>query len=366
MKITFPHMGDMHIAIKALLSGLQLEIVPPPLISKRTFELGIKNSPEYACMPLKINMGNFIEALENGADTIVMAGGWGPCRFGYYAQVQKDILEGLGYKFTMIVLEAPDTKASELTLQLKALGQNVSLWQTIQAIRWGWKKLSALEVLERQFDYCLPRAYNKNLVEKIYDQAVLGIDHALNRAEVDRTLKSGLEEMNRVDIKPINPMQIGLVGEIYTMFEPAANYEIYRLLGRMDVQVVRSAYLSDWINDHVLNGWVKKSNHKKLLAGAKPYLNYEVGGHGMETVGNTVKFAQMRCDGIIQIGPLTCMPEIVAQSIIPSISAAEGVPAMTLWFDEMSGTAGLNTRLEAFVDMVQRQKRLVKRQLKEV
>lgn len=85
----------------------------------------------------------------------------------------------------------------------------------------------------------------------------------------------------------------------------------------------------------------------------------------METVGNTVHFARLKYDGIIQIGPLTCMPEIVAQSILPLISQKEGIPCMTLWFDELSATAGLNTRLEAFVDMIQRQKLKTVRQCKE-
>ena len=53
LKITFPHMGNAHIAIKALLAGLKLEVIPPPPITKRTMELGIKHSPEFACLPLK-------------------------------------------------------------------------------------------------------------------------------------------------------------------------------------------------------------------------------------------------------------------------------------------------------------------------
>jgi predicted nucleotide-binding protein (sugar kinase/HSP70/actin superfamily) len=52
------------------------------------------------------------------------------------------------------------------------------------------------------------------------------------------------------------------------------------------------------------------------------------------------------------------MPEIVAQSILPAISEKEGIPCMTMWFDEQSGQAGVNTRLEAFIDMVRRQKLL--------
>lgn len=123
MKVTFPHMGNTHIAIKALLKGLKLDVVPPPPVTNRTLELGIKYSPEFACMPLKINIGNFIEAMENGADTIIMAGGWGPCRFGYYAQVQRDILYDLGYEFKMYILEAPDFNITELFGQLKGLAE---------------------------------------------------------------------------------------------------------------------------------------------------------------------------------------------------------------------------------------------------
>ncbi len=354
MKITFPHMGDMHIAVKALLERLKLEVVPPPPITQRTFELGIKNSPEFACMPLKINMGNFIEALEKGADTIVMAGGWGPCRFGYYAQVERDILEDLGYQFEMIVLEAPDSRLFDLTQQVKALGQNVSWWEAIQAIRYAWAKLNAVESVQRQFDYHLPRAWDKDKIEKIYDQAVLDIDKASSKEEVREVAHEAIRTMQLAELKPGTPLKIGLVGEIYTLLEPASNYEICRLIGRMGVEVSRSIYLTEWINDHLLGGLGKKSNHEDLCWQAKPYLGHRVGGHGLETVGHAVNFARLGYDGVIQVGPLTCMPEIVAQAILPSVSAHEGVPAMTLWFDELSGTAGVVTRLEAFIDMVHR------------
>ena len=356
MIVTFPHMGNMHIAIKALMAGLKLEVIPPPPISKRTFELGIKNSPEFVCMPLKINLGNFIEALEKGADTIVMAGGWGPCRFGYYAQVEKEILEGMGYQFKMIVLEAPDSRIYDLVQQLKSLGENVSLWEAIKAIKYGWSKLNALEAVERSFDYYLPRARNQKRVEEIYDAASVSIDLAGSKTEAREAAWEAIRAMNCLELDSNQPLKIGLVGEIYTMLEPAANYDIFRLLGRMGVEVSRSTYLTEWINDHLMGGLVKKSTRKNLVACAKPYLNYEVGGHGLETVGNTVNYARQKYDGIIQIGPLTCMPEIVAQSILPRISEDEGVPCMTLWFDELTGTAGLNTRLEAFVDMLYRQK----------
>jgi predicted nucleotide-binding protein (sugar kinase/HSP70/actin superfamily) len=122
-------MGNMAVAIKSMLEFVGLEVVVPPPISKKTLNLGTQHSPEFACLPLKINLGNFLEAYELGANTIVMAGGWGPCRFGYYAQVQREILRDLGCDFDLIVLEAPDTKMSDILGQVKSLSGNCSWWQ---------------------------------------------------------------------------------------------------------------------------------------------------------------------------------------------------------------------------------------------
>ena len=121
MKITFPHMGNVYIPLKCLFENLGLQVIPPPPCTKRTLELGITHSPEFACLPLKINIGNFIEALENGADTIVMAGGIGPCRFGYYGEVQREILKDLGFSFEMIILEPPKTHFFELLSSIKSI-----------------------------------------------------------------------------------------------------------------------------------------------------------------------------------------------------------------------------------------------------
>lgn len=356
MKITFPHMGNAYIAIKAVLNGLNLEVIPPPPVTNRTMELGIKYSPEFACMPLKINMGNFIEALEKGANAVVMAGGWGPCRFGYFAQVERDILHDLGYEFDMYILEAPDSKFSELFNQIKALGSNVSFYTAVRAVRFAWYKLNAVEKLEKSLEYYLPRAIDKNRVEKQYDEGLRAIDEANDRKAIDKIVANHIEKMS---VEPQNGeklLKIGLIGEIYTILEPSTNYDIVRLLGRLNVDVARSIYISDWLNDHLLGGYVKKSNHKQILNSASPYLNHAVGGHGRETVGNAVQYARQGCDGLIQIGPLTCMPEIVAQSVLGKVSAMEGIPCMTLYFDEHSGSAGTTTRLEAFVDMLGRKK----------
>lgn len=349
-------MGNLHIPLKALLKGLRLEVVPPPPVSKRTMELGVKYSPEFACLPLKINVGNFIEALEAGADTIIMAGGWGPCRFGYYAQVEREILADLGYEFDMVILEAPDSKFSELFKQIKSLGEKVSFFEAYQAVRYAWFKLQAVERLEKAFSYILPRVLDKNRAEAIYDGALEDIDSAEDKARVSQVEARALQQWNLLPQHQQPVLKIGLVGEIYTVLEPAANYHAIRCLGRLNAEVSNSIQISEWINDHILGGWIKKSRHEDISNCAFPYLAHAVGGHGLETVGCTVDFARRQFDGVIQIGPLTCMPEIVAQTILKRVSCEENIPCMTLYFDEHSGTAGVVTRLEAFVDMLQRKK----------
>lgn len=54
--------------------------------------------------------------------------------------------------------------------------------------------------------------------------------------------------------------------------------------------------------------------------------------------------------------PFTCIPEIVARSILPRVSRDLGIPVMSLILDEQTGLAGVLTRLEAFVDLLARRR----------
>ena len=163
------------------------------------------------------------------------------------------------------------------------------------------------------------RVINKEEVLAIYRQALQEIDQVTTRPQVNQVTNKSTAEMEQLQQHDQPLLRLGLVGEIYTILEPACNYDIAEQLGRMNVEVYRSVYISDWVNDHLLGGLVKPSNRREILTSSRPYLNYFVGGHGRETVGNAVKLARQHYDGIIQIGPLTCMPEIVAQSVLGEV-----------------------------------------------
>lgn len=361
MKVTFPHMGHMYICLKALLKQLDVEVIVPPMPSKRTLTLGTQHSPEFACLPLKINMGNFIEAYEKGADTILMAGGIGPCRFGYYAQVQKEILHDLGYNINMVVLEPPEKNISELLTKIRDITGKKSWFEVAKAIRFAWYKARAIDEVERIVHKLRPRETELGQVDKVFRDAVKWIDDADNKKQLEEANEKAKCALIRVPVDSSRkPIRIGIVGEIYVMLEPFVNMDIEKYLGKLGVEVERSIYLSEWINDHLFMGLLRIRGNKYARQFAPPYINHFVGGHGQETIGSTVLFAKNRYDGVIQVQPFSCMPEIVAESILPTVSKDLGIPTFCLIVDEHSGDAGVHTRLEAFVDLLLRKRELDK------
>ena len=82
--ISFPHIGNYYIPVYNLFDNLidksKCEILVPNKNSIKSLEIGSLNSPEFICTPFKYNMGNYIEALEAGANVLVQIGGG--CKYG--------------------------------------------------------------------------------------------------------------------------------------------------------------------------------------------------------------------------------------------------------------------------------------------
>ena len=356
MKVTFPHMGHLWLVLKVVLEGIGLEVVVPPPCTRRTLELGVRHAPESACLPLKVNLGNFLEAKEQGADTIVMAGGVGPCRIGYYAQVQREVLRDINCDYEMVVFEPPDAHFSEVRDKVKYLNRRP--WQEgVRGVILGWQKACAVDDLEQEVQRLRPREASPGQADAVFQQALAALDSAANRKAIKRAVKETKATLAAIPRQADAPLlRVGIVGEIYTVLEPLVNLNIEKRLGSLGVEVVRGLFLSRWINDNLFKGLLPLPGHHPEKT-APPFLNHFVGGHGWESVGDTVAFARQGYDGVIQLAPLTCMPEIVAHSVMPAVQRAQGIPVMTIYLDEQTGEAGLQTRLEAFVDMLHWQKR---------
>ncbi len=359
MKATFPHMGNMNICVKALLNELDIDVILPPPSSKRTIGLGVKYSPEFACLPLKLNLGNFIEAYELGADTIIMGGGCGPCRFGYYAYVQKDILADLGCNYEMIVLEPPSKGIGEILAKIRQLTGNNNWWRIWKAFRFAYEKAKVVDNVEMMALKKRPREAIRGATDRWLQRALKLVDSVSLTSDLKKITTEIKKEYHSIgEVAGRNVLRVALVGEVFTVLEPFSNLDLEKKLGYLGVEVDRSIYLSEWVSEHLLGGILRGIRPARgAREAACPFLEHFVGGHGQESVGNAVLYAREGYDGLVQVFPFTCMPEIIAESILPVVSNVMDFPVISLIFDEYSGEAGMVTRLEAFVDLLAARKK---------
>ena len=363
MKLTFPHMGPVHIGLTTIFRDLGVDVVAPPPITRRTVALGVKHSPEMACFPLKISVGNYLEARELGVDTIGMLGGVGPCRLGYYADVEREILDGLGAGMEMVVLDPPQGKPGRLLRAISRLTGGKPLRQVWRYIQFGWSKIVEVDRLDQEVPLARALEAEPGVTRAVRAQAYRLIEEASSVAEARRAADLAVEALRSIpprhgaDVGPEGrPLTVGLVGEIYMLLEPAANIDLEERLGQLGVVTLRALTVSDWVRLHLFPGPWKSRDGAMVHAAAKPYLNHFVGGEGVESVGQSILYKRMGLDGVVHVGPLTCMPEIVAASVLPQVARDLDFPVMTLFLDEHSGEAGMQTRLEAFVDLLWRRR----------
>lgn len=357
MKITFPHMGNVYIAGKAFFEELGQEVIPPPRCSRKTLEIGTKYSQETICLPLKIMIGNFVESIEKGADTVLLTGSCGPCRFGYYSILEENILRDLGYNIDFIVLDPIGEGWKPLKENIYRIFKANNIKDVIAAGRLGWQLIKKADYIINLSNLKRAYAVDSYLVDLIIDNYYRKVEETFGEKDMMELMDETIESLNGVKIRRDHePIRIGLIGEIYTIIEPFVNLEVERKLGHMGVLVEKSLTPTIWVDHHVKNFPFGSKGERKKHQLAKPYLKTLVGGHGRETVGSAIYYRNMGFDGVIQLLPLNCMPEIVAKSILNTVSKDLDFPIMTLILDEMTGEAGYLTRLEAFVDLLKRRK----------
>lgn len=354
MRLTYPHMGNLDIILKALFEGLGGEVIVPPPITERTLSLGVQYCPEFACLPLKINLGNFVEAIEMGADTILMLGGVGPCRFGYYGQVQREILKDLGYNPKMVIIEPPQGRLKDFINDLGSLFPDMTFRKVVNAVKLAWEKMVYLDKMERALLVLRAHEGNRGEMMNKYNEYRDYIDESIDPKEVKALGLKAIKEMRSLAV-PIEekPLRIAIVGEIYFLIESFPSQDIFKELNELGVEVDKTEYISDYVLSNIFP-W--KLN--KIKKEARPYLNRVIGGHAINTIGNTREFAEKGYDGIIQIFPFTCTPEIVAQGILNRMSKDLDIPIMSLSYDENTGQAGYQTRIEAFTDLLLRRREM--------
>lgn len=346
-------MGNSYLVFSQLLRDLGHEPIIPPCPSKRTLDYGTRYAPEFACIPFKVLLGTYQEAVALGAEAIITSGGVGPCRAGYYATLHQRILQDLGINLDFIVLEPPLRNLTDFCRQLhKLVPRGIGLINLMQALYHAWTKLNVIDEVERLSHQIRPRELNLGQTTKVMTKCLQLIDAAKDVQEINNAREKCcqlLAEIPQDKNKPL--LRIGIIGEIYVVLEPFINHNVQILLEQMGVLADRSIYLANWVRGNAL-----VPGEREIKKAAKPFLRELVGGHGVNSIGETILYARKGFDGVVQLAPFACIPEIVAKSILPHVSKKYNIPVLTLFLDEQTGEEGIKTRLEAFVELLKQKK----------
>ena len=283
-KVSLPYMGTSYIPFEKVLMKFGNEVIVPPKPTMETISFGTKYAPEFACYPFKIVLGIYVQVLEAGADTLVSSGGVGPCRAGLYTTLQEKILKSHGYEFEMITMEPPGRHLRDLIKNVKKLiNAKVSFADCIKIGRFAWKELVLLDKAEKLSHKIRPLEVKRGEASRAYKKSIELIADAEKYSdllEIEREIENLYEKIPKKDMEPI---KIGIVGEIYVLLEPSSNLEIEEMLGELGVYVERSMFLSEYVISNALLDLFHIKGDRDAKKMASPYFNEMCGGHGRES-----------------------------------------------------------------------------------
>jgi predicted nucleotide-binding protein (sugar kinase/HSP70/actin superfamily) len=353
-KISFPHMGNYYVPVYNLLDNVidheNSIIIVPKKISKNTIEIGNNVSPDAICVPFKYNMGNFIESLNMGANVIIQAGGG--CRYGYYSEVQEQILNDLGYKFMYIsILDAKGVDPYKVYKKFKIINPKLKFTKFLYRFLVTIKLLEILDEIETYIRENISYEKVKGEFNQILDELLKEMLVVKNISSSEKIKKKYLDRLKHVKLREEerSDLKIGIVGELYTSMEPSATYFLEEELNKMGIKFKRYTTVTYLL-------FKKGKAEKKLLKTANKYIDYALGADGTESVAHTLQLIDKGYDGIIHIKPFACTPEVNAMPILQKISEDKNIPIMFLTFDSQTSNTGIKTRLEAFYDMLKMKK----------
>jgi len=301
--VAIPIMGKEYTNLfKQMFENLGLNTRFPPKTTDKTIQIGVRNTASMICFPIKPTLGNLAEALDNGANTLLMYDSRGQCRLRHYAKIQELALREMGYNnFEM---------------------HNLNFKKILPVL----KKLSGKSKIK----------IGKELWE--FYKKIKVIDE-----------KKGMWS----DDKP----NIGLIGEVFCCCDERTNYGIEKKIENLGANPVNTVTLSEFIEDGILKKVPYLNNRRKYDKEAWKYFNGKLGGHGRENVSHLIELVEKGIGGVIHLLPLSCTSEVAAEPFVNKICRESKTPLLRIPIDENSSEVNFDMRLETFIELIKMRKK---------
>jgi predicted CoA-substrate-specific enzyme activase len=363
--------------------GYDARVLPDE--TKESFELGRSLTRGSECLPCALTLGTFLKTLREqprgGKHAFFMPSSKGPCRFGQYTVLQRQVVEreGLGDEVAFL---AP---ASNNAYQ----GLDSPMRQAL------FKAIACADILLKA--QCKVRPYEVRVGEtdRVVNEGVETIGKALeSNGDIPAAVKDVVQKIAAIETAGPRKPLVGIVGEIYVRNNVFANEDVIGAIEQFGGEAWMLP-ITDWIlytsslenfkeefpgtilswskaDTFITYRWMKHWEKKLMDAAspflddrheprfqecleiATPYIPFYLGGEGKLSVGRAIKFAQQGAAMVVNCAPFGCMPETVATAIYGRLSADVDMPIVSLFYD---GSGGQNRRLEVFLNNAVRGRR---------
>jgi predicted nucleotide-binding protein (sugar kinase/HSP70/actin superfamily) len=302
-------------------TDLGIKIVLSDMTTKQTLSAGSALVVTETCLPVKIYVGHILNLLDKGADKILVPSLQSIGRKIYNCSKIRglpDLVRNVVKReFTMV--EATLDKSEKQQGFYEYLGEIAKYFgitdakKIKKASKAGWRVHNNFHIMSKS-----GMSY-----EKAMNYAIQG--------------KVFIENRTRE-----HPISVAVVAHGYNIYDERASMKIFDKLEKMDVHAFSALQLS---GEQMEDG-IKALGQELYWAN-----EYEMTG----AAGHYLK--DPRIDGVITVTAFGCGPDSLMIERITRRAKQFSKPMLNLTIDEQTGEAGFITRLEAFVDMLYRQKR---------
>ncbi len=310
---------------KTLLEELGAEIVLSQPTTKKIVEVGCAMGFGELCLPMKVYYGHFMKLVQDHPDLdYIFVPRYVSTRIdGYYCPKFLSLPDVI-----KIIPNAPPIL--EWEVNVKAHPTITSVTELASKLGRGPKEAMAA--------YKKAGAAFKSFKEAV--QAGMYFGDALKRVEKNIPLIPPQKEETP-------EVRLLLLGHGYNLFDIFVNLDFYKKLRKQGCSVITLENLPHEvfklpviINGSLRNYW---SHEEEILAAARYIL----------TKGRN------EVDGVIFLISFACGPDSLMSELIMRDMKVVNLPFLALIIDEHSGEAGMLTRIESFVDMIKRKKRVM-------
>lgn len=278
------------------LKKLNCNIVYSKDTTKKTIELGRKYSIDESCLSSKIYLGHVAE-LQDKCDYLLVP------RISNYGPKEKVCVK-FNATYDIIHNSFPNIKILDYNLE-----NTTHNTEAISLIKLGLKLNK--NILKVIFSYYQAKIYEK----KYYKKQMQLQNQKLNS----------------------NKLKILIVSHPYNIYDKYIGYPITNFLESMDIELI----YADKLNKKLSRAYSKKLS---------PSLYWR---YSKELIG-AIEYYKYTTDGIIFLTTFPCGPDSLVNELM--IRKLTDIPITNILIDESTAEAGVQTRLESFIDIIKGKK----------